>query len=250
VSAAEAYSRLAGVYDELVVDPCFAEWAEFLTHLWADDPAGVHSVLDVCCGTGLMADELIPRGIRVVGIDASDAMLQRARALLGPDVRLEQVVLPALPIDDVFDAAISTFDGLNYLTLPDLAETLAAIAGRLRPDGWLVFDLHTDAMMQFTLEHPVIDGQDGDNAFVITSTIDVDTRAIDSTIELSGLTPDTSFTETHRQYFHTDDQVTAALASAGFRLVGVTDEYTPVDAGPTTLRATWIARRDVHGGPE
>ena len=176
-------------------------------------------------------------------------MLDRARTLLGPEVRLELVVLPDLPIDEVFDAAISTFDGLNYLTLPDLQATFAAIAARLRPGGWLVFDLHTDAMMQFTLENPVIEGSDAGSAYVISSVIDPRTRAIDSTIVLTGPTDEASFTETHRQYFHTDDQVRAALADAGFSLVAVTDEYTPVPATPATLRATWIARRIEEGAP-
>ena len=36
---------------------------------------GVGTVLDLCCGTGLLAGELIARGYRVVGVDASEAML-------------------------------------------------------------------------------------------------------------------------------------------------------------------------------
>ena len=126
MSEVEAYSRLAGVYDEIVVDPCFSRWATFLHDLWAGDEAGVRDVLDVCCGTGLLAAELIGHGYRVVGVDASAAMLARARTLLGPDARLVRGTLPALPVDDVFDAAVSTFDGLNYLTP-------AAFGSRWRP---------------------------------------------------------------------------------------------------------------------
>ena len=55
VRAAEAYSRLAGVYDEIVVDPCHDRWAAYLHELWSADPEGVRSVLDLCCGTGLLA---------------------------------------------------------------------------------------------------------------------------------------------------------------------------------------------------
>jgi len=47
-------------------------------------------VLDLCCGTGLLADELIARGYRVVGVDASDAMLALARGRLGPEVSLHR----------------------------------------------------------------------------------------------------------------------------------------------------------------
>ena len=243
MSAAEAYSRLAGVYDELVVDPCFAEWADFLAETWAQDPIGVRSVLDVCCGTGLMAAELIPRGITVVGIDASPAMLDKARALLGPDVRLEQVVLPDLPVDDVFDAAISTFDGLNYLRYDDFRLTLAGLTDRLRPGGWLVFDLHTDAMMTFAAEHPDIDGHHAEQTFIVHSDVDLVARTIDASITVTGQTPDASFVEHHLQYVHSDDSVRAALRGAGLDLVAVTDEYTSTPAGATTLRATWIARR-------
>jgi alpha-beta hydrolase superfamily lysophospholipase len=61
------------------------------------------------------------------------------------------MTLPDLTIDGVFDAAVSTFDGLNYLTPEELSTTVAAVARLLRPGGWLVFDIHTDAMMRFTI---------------------------------------------------------------------------------------------------
>jgi SAM-dependent methyltransferase len=244
MSVAEPYSRLAGVYDEIVVDPCYPLWAEFLLDLWDDDPDGVRTVLDVCCGTGLLTAELVTAGLDLVGVDASAEMLERARTLLGPQVPLSQQVLPALDVEGTFDAAISTFDGLNYLSLPDLRLTFEAIAARLRPGGWLVFDIHTDAMLAFILDNPVVSGEDEGYRFVITNSADPDTRVCDTTIDLTGTTAETSFTEHHRQYFHSDAQVTDALAAAGFWLAAVSHEYTRAPAGPDTLRATWIARLD------
>ena len=63
VGQVEAYTRLAGVYDEIVVDPCHGAWASFLHELWSEDEHGVHNVLDVCCGTGLLAGELARAGV-------------------------------------------------------------------------------------------------------------------------------------------------------------------------------------------
>ena len=83
----EAYSRLAAVYDEIVIDPCHDRWASFLHELWSTDPAGVRFVLDLCCGTGLLAGELTARGYRVVGVDASDAMLALAVSASAPTWR-------------------------------------------------------------------------------------------------------------------------------------------------------------------
>ena len=73
MSGTDPYTRLAGVYDEIVVDPCYHRWAAFLQELWGAEGAGVRTVLDVCCGTGLMASELIALGYRVAGVDASAA---------------------------------------------------------------------------------------------------------------------------------------------------------------------------------
>ncbi len=239
----EAYSQLAGVYDEIVIDPCHDRWASFLHELWSDDPEGVRSVLDLGCGTGLLAGELIARGYRVVGVDASDAMLALARGRLGPDVALSRMTLPDLAVEGVFDAAVCTFDGLNYLTPDELRLTMAAVSLRLRPAGWLIFDLHTDAMMDFTVCNPVVAGESAGNGFVISSVVDPSTRTCDTTIELTRTRSGAPFSERHRQYFHADADVDTALRDAGFAVTEVGEEYThePVDA--STLRATWTARR-------
>jgi SAM-dependent methyltransferase len=242
VSGVDAYTRLAAVYDEIVVDPTYDRWAVFLHETWAGDDAGVHSVLDVCCGTGLMAAELMALGYQVAGVDSSAAMLARARELLGPDVVLVEEALPSLTPEGPFDAAVSNFDGLNYLTPDDLRATIAAVASRLRPRGWLVFDLHTDAMMEFTAANPAVEGEAGGQAFAIRSVVDADARTCDTTIEVTRVRDGDSFAEHHRQHFFADEVVRGALEGAGFDLLARTDEYTSQPAGPDTLRATWIAR--------
>jgi predicted TPR repeat methyltransferase len=240
----EAYSRLAGIYDEVVIDPCHEHWASFLDALWSGDSARVRTVLDVCCGTGLLAEELIARGYRVVGVDASEAMLDVARERLGPEVVLRRMTLPDLIVDGDFDAAVCTFDGLNYLTLEELRLTMGEVALHLRPGGWLVFDLHTDQMMEFTLSNPVVAGEAAGNAFVIHSLVDRGARTCDTRIELTRARDGDPFSEQHRQYFHTDAEVGAALQDAGFVLTAISEEYTHRPVEPSsTLRATWVARR-------
>ena len=238
----EAYSRLAGVYDEIVVDPCHDRWASFLHERWSADPDGVRSVLDLCCGTGLLASELIARGYRVAGVDASHAMLSLARKRLGSGVPLSRMTLPDLTVDGLFDAAVSTFDGFNYLAPDDLRRTMAAVALRLRPAGWLVFDLHTDAMMEFTIANPVVAGESAGNDFVLSSVVDPRARTCETRIELTPPGDGDPFSEQHRQYFHRDADVRSALQGAGFAVSAVAEEYTEKAADASTLRATWIAR--------
>ena len=91
-----------------------------------------------------------------------------------------------------------------------------ALAGRLRPGGWLVFDVHTDAMMEFTVANPVVEGEADGRRFAITSIVDVRARTCDSRIEVTRDSDGDAFTEHHRQYFFTDGQIRDALAVAGF----------------------------------
>ena len=200
------------------------------------------SVLDLCCGTGLLAGELIARGYHVVGVDASEAMLARARKRLGPEVVLSRMTLPDLAVDGGFDAAVCTFDGLNYLAPDALRLTMAAVVDCLRPGGWLVFDLHTDAMMDFTIANSTVAGASAGHDFVISSVVDAGARTCDTGIQVTRPRDGDTFHEHHRQYFHADADVRLALHDAGFAVLAVEDEYTHRPADASTLRATWTAR--------
>ena len=243
MGTADPYARLAAVYDEIVVDPSYGRMATFMEGAWGDDDAGVHTVLDVCCGTGLMTAELMRLGYGAVGVDASAPMLARARRRLGPDVVLVQETLPRLTVESVFDAAVSTFEGLNHLSLADMRATLVALAARIRPGGWLVFDAHTDAMMVFTVANPEVHGEADGWRFAITSDVDLVTRTCDARIEVTRISDGDAFTERHRQHFFSAGQIRGALDAAGFDVVGVTDDYTVAPVNASSLRASWVARR-------
>jgi len=241
VRTVDAYTRLAGVYDEVVVEPCHGALAGFLDELFGDDEDAVVGVLDVCCGTGLLAAELAARGYRVTGVDGSEAMLARARRLLGSDATLIHATLPDLPLEMTFDAATCTLDGFTYLAPTALAPTVKAIARVLRPGGWLVFDVHTDAMMALTSSRPVLSGEQEGHRFVILAQVDPDARLCDTRIDVTADGAASPFSEHHRQFFHRDADIRSALVDGGFEVVAVRDGYSDRPADESTLSATWIA---------
>jgi SAM-dependent methyltransferase len=220
------------------VDPCHATWADWMERVWAADRP-VH-VLDVCCGSGLMARELLERGYSITGIDASRAMLTKAHQILGDAVPLVLAELPDLPLRGPYDAVVSTLDGLNYLDPPGLQATFATLAKTLRPGGIFIFDLHTDATLGFLAAHPTIQGVHEDHDFVLRTSIDARWCATSITFHGSG----ESFTELHTQYVHAAADTRSALQAAGFSDVKVFDEYTDSSLSAESLRATWVARRD------
>ena len=181
--------------------------------------------MDVCCGTGLMASQLVARGYRVVGVDASATMLARARRLLGPKAVLLQRSLPDLGVEGVFDAAISTFDGLNYLTPAELRTTLVAIARCLRSGGWFVFDVHTDTMMGFTAANPIVRGDSHGHQFAIASAVDLRARTCATTIDVTRTNDGDRFTERHTPVLLHRRAGEVGAVRRGLRRVAVTDEY-------------------------
>jgi demethylmenaquinone methyltransferase / 2-methoxy-6-polyprenyl-1,4-benzoquinol methylase len=93
-------------------------------------------VLDVATGTGLVARQLVRRyGCRVVGIDQSEEMLARARALTAgtPGIELVRGEAERLPFaDGEFDALTFTYL-LRYVDDP--AATMRELARVVRPGG-------------------------------------------------------------------------------------------------------------------
>jgi len=118
-------------------------------------------VLDVGCGSGLLARALLAEGYAVGGIDASPAMIELARAqapggdfhTMGLPTRRHAGERGALP---AADAIVSTGHVLNYLdSREDLALALAELAAALRPGGLLAIDLMTERYAEARdLRHP------------------------------------------------------------------------------------------------
>jgi SAM-dependent methyltransferase len=107
-------------------------------------------VLDIGCGSGLLARTLLAQGYAVAGVDASPAMIELARAQ-APGGDFQAIALPTRrrPGEDGAlpgaDAIVSTGHVLNYVgSRDDIALALAELAAALRPGGLLAVDLMTE----------------------------------------------------------------------------------------------------------
>jgi ubiquinone/menaquinone biosynthesis C-methylase UbiE len=85
MAGADPYRLIAGIYDR-VVEPMQRGVRRRAVDLIAPQPGW--RVLDVGCGTGTGLVPYVEAGCAVVGVDVSEAMLERARKRLGPAVDL------------------------------------------------------------------------------------------------------------------------------------------------------------------
>lgn len=125
----------AEVYEEFFLPALFQQWAGRVTDAARTQPG--QRVLDVACGTGILARtiaEQIGSTGAVVGIDVNDGMLAVARRK-APLIEWKQGWAEALPFaSDSFDAVVSQF-GLMFFT--DRCAALREMMRVLRPSGRL-----------------------------------------------------------------------------------------------------------------
>jgi SAM-dependent methyltransferase len=101
------------------------------------DTLPLGDALDAACGTGRFSARLAARGHRVVGIDGSAGMLERARTKVpGADFRVGK--LDDLPVPDASVDLVLCALALSHV--PDLAPVLAEFARVVRPGGHVVID--------------------------------------------------------------------------------------------------------------
>jgi demethylmenaquinone methyltransferase/2-methoxy-6-polyprenyl-1,4-benzoquinol methylase len=128
------FDRIAPIYDAMnhvMTAGLDRRWRKLAVQevVWPGD-----RVLDACCGTGDLAVAAERRGGRVVGLDFSEKMLERARRKSGAIEWVQGDAL-ALPFGDgEFDAATVGFGVRN---LADLEAGLGELARVLRPGGKL-----------------------------------------------------------------------------------------------------------------
>ena len=133
-TAGLAFDKIAEQYDALWSDS--AAGREQRLGVWRRTdplfPPGSR-VLDLGCGSGVDAVHLMERGVDVLGIDASAAMVRVARAR-GVDAR--HLAIESLPeVGGAFDGAISDFGALNCVA--DLAPVAESLGRLIRPGGHL-----------------------------------------------------------------------------------------------------------------
>jgi SAM-dependent methyltransferase len=134
--------RLAAIYDAVE-----GERRVDLDHYLAiAEEFGARSLLDVGCGTGILARRAAGRGMEVTGVDPAGASLDVARGQPGAErVRWLHGDATGLPELQVDLATMTANVAHVFLTGQAWAATLRGVYAALRPGGRLVFEVRDPA---------------------------------------------------------------------------------------------------------
>jgi ubiquinone/menaquinone biosynthesis C-methylase UbiE len=139
-SASPEEIAAATAYDSLHVPALFQQWAPRVVGAAQIRPG--HRVLDVACGTGVLAREaasLAGGEGSVAGLDASPGMLAVAERL-APGIEWRQGAAESLPYeDDSFDAVVSQFGLMFFADRPKAVREMTRVlapGGRMAVAVW------------------------------------------------------------------------------------------------------------------
>lgn len=223
-----SFGPVAPHYDLLMSSVPYRMWAGYYQLLLAQQGVNPKRLLDVCCGTGTLAQMFAAEGYSVVGVDLSEAMIQEAKLKAqkrGLAIQYFAADAADFRLGEQFEGAYSFFDSLNYITDPDhLRRAIANVAAHLEPGGSFIFDVNT----AYAFEERMFDQKDLRQKARIQydwkGDYDRQTRII--SVRMSFWRDGERFEECHVQRAHTDEEIRESLELAGFRSVRCFDSYT------------------------
>jgi SAM-dependent methyltransferase len=130
--------EVAARYDESTVDMAVEPVIDFLVERAGDGP-----VLELGIGTGRVALPLAQRGVRVHGIDISEAMVARLRAKPGAEeIGVTIGDFATTRVDGTFSLAYLVFNTIMNLTTQDAqVACFRNVATHLEPGGCFVIEV-------------------------------------------------------------------------------------------------------------
>lgn len=142
---------------------------------------GGEIVLDAPCGHGRISNRLAQRGMKVVGVDASELFLARAREY-GSSAEYLHGDIRALPVDGPFDVVLSWFTSFGYFEDDENRLVLSEYRRVLRPGGRLLIEMHNhdEFVRRFTPAPFSFTTRIGSDLMVDTSEFDCTTGRIET----------------------------------------------------------------------
>ena len=267
----EAYTDFASVYDIFMDDTPYEEWASYIMDLLEEygvakgDLQEAESarqkalavernvVVDLGCGTGTLTELLADRGCDMIGIDASQEMLNIAlekRERSGKEILYLCQDMRELELYGTAGAVISVCDSLNYLLEEEeMLRVFRLVNNYLYPGGVFLFDFNTVYKYETVIGDSVIAENREDCSFIWENYYDAEGQINEYDLTIFARTDNQDgedifrrFTETHYQRGYTLEVMRGMVEKAGMEFVRAEDADTRGEVREESERIYVIAR--------
>jgi len=139
------YKHLSQIYDYGWGD-FSKQYVDLINGFLSDSNVMPARILDLACGTGILAVKLAQCGHFVKGLDISPEMIDIAKSKSSKlsNVSFEVADMTQFQVSEKFDLVTCTFDSINYLMrIDDLKKMFKNVASALDRKGFFIFDSNT-----------------------------------------------------------------------------------------------------------
>ena len=258
----EIYTDFARVYDELMDNTPYEEWGNRLDELIRKYGVSAperdaenlldsekNLVVDLGCGTGTLAELLYEKGYDMIGVDASESMLNIAmdkKAESGSEILYLQQDMRELELYSTVGTVYSVCDSLNYILEEEELKTVFSLVNNyLFPGGIFIFDFNTDYKYREVIGNTTIAENREDCSFIWENYYDPEEEINEYDLTIFVQEEEDlfrRFTETHFQRGYTVEQMLRLVEEAGMKVVEVKDADTGEAVTEQSERVYMVAR--------
>lgn len=207
-------------------------------------------VLDVACGTGLLARAIAAEGVETAGVDITPQMIDLARRLSGHlDIDWYHADARTMRLGRTF--RLITMNGhsfQHFLSDDDIDAFLACAREHLKPDGWLAFETRNyDAKEYGKTEEPALwrtsrDEHGREVDLLVGGVFDPETRVeVLTFIDVVKETGERNESTSTLRYV-TPDHLNRMLTQHGFDIVQQYGDWSKAPLGPDQPEIITICR--------
>ncbi|MFU8860198.1 MAG: class I SAM-dependent DNA methyltransferase [Cyclonatronaceae bacterium] len=248
------YEALAYIYDEVMQDIDYEDWADYIDELIQEHHPDAVSVLELACGTGRLAlslDELDCYDITAT--DRSEAMLNvgRLRAeYLKSSIRWEIIDFFDIRLSETYDVVMTLFDSLNYI-LEDtrILDVFSQAYKVLNEGGLFIFDFTTPAHSEKYAEKMNDQGVTPDNYRFVRRSYYLPAEKLHyNEFDIEKLSTDHGevlerYREVHRQRAYKLTEMKQLIDKTEFELLAAYDDFDVSEATDSSSRITVVLRK-------
>ena len=245
----DTYAGFAEVYDLFMDNVPYRKWCRRIT-AWLKE-FGIDSglVLDLGCGTGTLTELLAESGYDMIGVDASEEMLELAvekKNQSGSDILYLLQDMREFELYGTVRAAVSVCDSINYITEEeDLLQVLRLVNNYLDPGGIFLFDINTVYKYETLLADCTIAENREEGSFIWENYFDPEEGINEYNLTLfirqkGGLYR--KYQEVHYQRAYTLEKIKTLIEKAGLRYITAFDAYTKKAPMYTSGRVCVVAQ--------
>lgn len=246
----DAYTGFAEVYDLFMDQVPYEKWSRRITEILKEYGIPDGLVLDLGCGTGSMTELLAGAGYDMIGVDASEEMLELAyekRAESGHDILYLLQDMREFELYGTVRAIVSVCDSLNYITEEEeLLHVFRLVRNYLDPDGVFFLDMNTIYKYSKMLGETTIAENREEGSFIWENYYDPEEQLNQYDLTLYIRDEDdryTRFEETHIQKAYALERVLELLQQAGMKAEQIFDSDTGKEVTDTTGKFCIAARK-------